>query len=884
MTRAGDDLYQAWNKLSDRDWVAVQVPRFVEIRPRYLALEEFLVGLLTDACGNLAPLAIVQTRTKEIASFAEKILRKRKRYTHATDGLPPDPLARITDLCGGRVVTQTADQVLAICEFIEATFDIDPRNSEDASQRLKSAEFGYRSVHYVVLVNPARLKAAGIKQAVPAELMGLKAELQVRTLLEHAWADIGHQLAYKAEIKVPESIRRQFATLAAVLEQADREFGRLVQGLEQFKSNFGAYLPREQVEAEIARLRIVLAHRPHDVEHAVKLAHLSMSIAQHETALEILTPYKALNHPGVQRALGLTLCEMHCDHPHSKAYLEGRDFLEKACAHPKQDAETLCALAETWADSDAAKARELFHHAAAADPTEPLTLCHYLEFEIDHSGHGAIIPLAAPMIRNAMERCRKEIEARVNLPSAWACLSVFHLLLEEPYESLSGLAQVIRLCDSNSNGQKHAPGRAEKPVRPCASGRALRRSLDTLRRLQGIQERLPGFDWFDRLVLLGLAARGRDQEAIDALGQLVSWARGEPHFTAAESILILSGGCAADVQPAVEALKPYLLQACAGLSFTLLSGGTRMGISGLAGDMAEQSAGHIRAFGYLPRSLPRQVHQDEDPARFVRLISSPGTDFTPLDPLQGWIDLIAAGVSPSRVKLLCYAGDRIAHAECAVALALGARVGIIENPALPNERQFSDPAWQDHPNLVRLPMDRMTLRAFLLVDELPCRRVEFEAAAQRAHEEYVRSATPKEPSLLPWQDLQEDLKLSNFHQVAYAENILRTAGLGIRKLSRPGKPLLDIQRVLGDAGVRRLAEMEHGRWNVERFLLGWRYAETKDVPGRLSPYLVPWDKLPPEIQQYDANAILSLPGKFREAGLEIYHLTKSTSRRPTAKA
>jgi hypothetical protein len=101
MTKAGEDLHQKWNKLTDRDWVAAHVPRFVEIRPHYLAYEEFLGRLLKEACSKLAPLAIIQTRTKDIPSFAEKILRKRKRYTNSTDGLPSDPLARITDLCGG---------------------------------------------------------------------------------------------------------------------------------------------------------------------------------------------------------------------------------------------------------------------------------------------------------------------------------------------------------------------------------------------------------------------------------------------------------------------------------------------------------------------------------------------------------------------------------------------------------------------------------------------------------------------------------------------------------------------------------------------------------------------------------------------------------------
>jgi ppGpp synthetase/RelA/SpoT-type nucleotidyltranferase len=884
MTRAGDDLHLQWNKLTDRDWVALHVPRFVETRPRYQVYEEFLGGLLTEACRKLAPRAIVQTRTKGIPSFAEKILRKHKRYTNSTDGLPPDPLARITDLCGGRVVTQTADQVLAVCKYIEETFDVDSRNSEDVSQRLKSAEFGYRSVHYVVLINRERLKAVGINHPVPAEIIGLKAEIQVRTLLEHAWADIGHRLSYEAEIKVPKSIQRQFATLAAVLEQVDREFGRLVQGLEQFNSNFGAYLPREQVEAEIGLLRIVLAHRPDDIEQAVKLAHLAMSIAQHETALEILTPYKELNHQGVQRALGLTLCEIHCEHPRDKDYLKGREFLEKACAHPTKDAETLCALAESWAPSDRAKARDLFREAAAADATEPATLCRYLEFEIDHSGNSAIIPLVAPMIRNAMQRCRREIEARVNLPSAWACLGVFHLLSQEPYESLQAITQVIRLCDSNSKGRKDSASPAETPARPCPSGRALQRVLNTLQRLQGIKEQLPGFDWLQHLVLLGLAVHLKDQEALETVRKLASWDGTEPHLGATDSILILSGGCAPEVQGAVDALKPHLIQACEGLSLTVLTGGIRMGICGIAGDMAKQSAGRIRAFGYLPRSLPREARQDSTADRFAKLITTPGMDFTPLTPLQGWVDLVASGVDPRRVKLLGYAGGRIARTEYVVALALGARVGVIEDAALPKERQFSDSAWLDHRSLIRLPLDRMTLRAFMLVDELPCKRVELESAARRAHEEYVKSVTPEEPSLLPWEDLEEVLKLSNFHQVAYAENILRTGGLGIRKISNPDAPLLRLQVILGESGIRRLAEMEHGRWNVERFLLGWRYAETKDVAKRLSPYLVPWDKLSPEIQQYDMNVILSLPSKFREAGLEIYRLTEPAAGPPLAKA
>ena len=236
--------------------------------------------------------------------------------------------------------------------------------------------------------------------------------------------------------------------------------------------------------------------------------------------------------------------------------------------------------------------------------------------------------------------------------------------------------------------------------------------------------------------------------------------------------------------------------------------------------MAQQSGGRVRAFGYLPRFLPRGVQEDLNPDRFARRFNSSGSDFSPLEPLQGWTDMLAAGVDPRRVKLLSYAGGRISRIECILAARTGARVGVVEDATLPNNRQFNEPEWQECPNLVQLPMDPMTLRAFLLVDELPCRRDEFAAAAQKTHEEYVKSAIPKESSLLPWGDLPEVLKVSNFHQVAYAENILKTAGLGVRRITDPGEPLVSMTDLLDEAGLERLAEMEHGRWNVERLLLG----------------------------------------------------------------
>ncbi len=881
---------QSWPQLSDDAWVALHVPRFARVQPHYQAYEEFLKAALKAACRKLAPLAIVEARAKALASFAEKILRKRAVYIDPTDPLPPDPLVRLTDLCGGRVIVQTSAQVKAVCRFIEAAFDIDWANSEDVSQRLKPQEFGYRSVHYIVSVNPAKLAAAGIAMPVPPVLLGfdartdrhaagrpLKAEIQVRTLLEHAWSDIGHDLAYKGEYQVPDRLKRNFAGIAAVLEGADREFSRLVAALDEFKTNTGAYLAPAEVAQEIDRLRLVQQHDPGNLALALKIARLAMAAGRHELVCDLLAPWGENPPPAVQRTLGLALTEIYWEKPRCPEYRDARKYLEAAVA-AEPSAELLCALAENWANAgEDESARLCFRRGLALDNTEPLTLCHYLEFEVAHQSSDAAVRMAEPMILQAIERCHRQIEARANVPVAWSCLAIFHLLLGDAPErrphafaALDALAHTIQLCRGEA-ARREGSGSA----RPCVAGSALLRTRAALRRLRSIRKLLPAFDWLERAALLGLAVRGGDDVMRAELGELASWRDGAPFIDDHTPCVWLSGGCSPEVQAAIDVLRPQLLRAGAGLSFNLLSGGTTSGISGLAGELARRSKGAIHAYGYLPRTLPRNVR--EDTRGYEKRIELPGTDFSPLGPLQGWTDLVAAGVDLARVRLVAFAGGDISHAECALALALGARVAVIAAPGLPPRRQFNDSAWNDVPGLVRLPLDAMTLRAFLVVETATIDaegRARLEPAARLAHEAYAQSARPKDPAFARWEELSEDLKNSNFHQVAYAVNILATAGLAVRRRTDAKAAPFNLVKELGAEGVRRLAEMEHGRWNVERLLRGWRYADKKDVARRLSPYLVPWKDLSPEIQQYDVDAIVNLSAKLAKVGLGIYRLQK----------
>jgi hypothetical protein len=71
-----------------------------------------------------------------------------------------------------------------------------------------------------------------------------------------------------------------------------------------------------------------------------------------------------------------------------------------------------------------------------------------------------------------------------------------------------------------------------------------------------------------------------------------------------------------------------------------------------------------------------------------------------------------------------------------------------------------------------------------------------------------------------------------------------------------------------------MAEMEHGRWNADRLQAGWRYSNTKDKEKKLSPYLVPWNDVPPCIKKFDYAAVRHFPEILAAAGLEVYRLAK----------
>jgi len=162
------------------------------------------------AAASIDVLAVTH-RTKAFTSFLAKV--HQKRYA--------DPFLETPDLCGVRVIAFSPSDLGRIGSIISGEFSV--REVVMQETRLQEDQFGYRSDHYVVTLPDTWLGAPNYRG-----LAGLQAEIQVRTILMHAWANLSHRLSYKSIDQSPLQFRRRIFQLSALFEMADEEFDRLL--------------------------------------------------------------------------------------------------------------------------------------------------------------------------------------------------------------------------------------------------------------------------------------------------------------------------------------------------------------------------------------------------------------------------------------------------------------------------------------------------------------------------------------------------------------------------------------------------------------------------------------------------------------------------------
>ena len=179
-------------------------------RESFVKLGDTVHTMLSDIVKELGlSVLAVEHRVKEEKSLAGKLERKGDGYNTLED---------ITDILGCRVVCFLSDEIDKIGQKIEENFVIDWENSSDKRALIKEDSFGYLSLHYIC--------SLPFGDKWPDEICAKKFEVQIRTILQHAWSAINHDIGYKSDFGVPREVRRQFARLAGLLELADDEFVR----------------------------------------------------------------------------------------------------------------------------------------------------------------------------------------------------------------------------------------------------------------------------------------------------------------------------------------------------------------------------------------------------------------------------------------------------------------------------------------------------------------------------------------------------------------------------------------------------------------------------------------------------------------------------------
>ncbi|MEU7917843.1 GTP pyrophosphokinase [Micromonospora zamorensis] len=192
---------------------------YMSERHRYVefasSMERLLGQLLSSANNHVE----ITARAKDPESLQQKL--SIKRY---------DSLQLIPDLAGIRIVTSYTSDLRAICEIVRSEFDVIEEVPHGFGQ---PDAFGYASQHMIV-----RLTGNRSTLAEWITMADLHCEIQVRTIMQHAWASISHALDYKTDQEIPGEVKRKLHQVAALIEVSDSLFDSFRADVEALREHY----------------------------------------------------------------------------------------------------------------------------------------------------------------------------------------------------------------------------------------------------------------------------------------------------------------------------------------------------------------------------------------------------------------------------------------------------------------------------------------------------------------------------------------------------------------------------------------------------------------------------------------------------------------------
>ena len=253
------------------------------LKPEYEQMAEILPERLRaffEEAGILV--AAVEHRVKTENSLAGKLALKGGKY---------DSIFDITDIVGIRVITFYVDDVDKVATIVERLFEVDWENSVDKRKAHDTDSFGYLSLHYI-----CRIPESSYTDPEHPEVNRIRFEIQMRTVLQHAWANMNHDTGYKSGVDIPKRYVRNMSRLAGLLELVDEQFSQIRTELTDYRRRIQALVASgnlDEVPLDGDTFRSFLGLNPFDRINR-RIAAVNQAEIQEVPLMNYLPVFKAL--------------------------------------------------------------------------------------------------------------------------------------------------------------------------------------------------------------------------------------------------------------------------------------------------------------------------------------------------------------------------------------------------------------------------------------------------------------------------------------------------------------------------------------------------------------------------------------------------------------
>lgn len=187
------------------------VTYYEAVRPGLRNFKGKLDAYFAEALSSLAHIDRYECRIKTNDSAYKKY---KEKYLGSAE-----PFAEFEDLVAARIIVFFLSDIDRVRHVLLEHFD---RVERSERRPELDDQFGYESEHLVLAV-PPHLKPSSGSEFCPNTL-----EVQIRTILMHAYAEPQHDILYKSQTVVPKEIKRRLAWIAASCWGADREYEELL--------------------------------------------------------------------------------------------------------------------------------------------------------------------------------------------------------------------------------------------------------------------------------------------------------------------------------------------------------------------------------------------------------------------------------------------------------------------------------------------------------------------------------------------------------------------------------------------------------------------------------------------------------------------------------